>query len=123
MTDTTTDMINHPPHYQDDSGVECIEVTQWMPFCTGNCFKYLYRAGKKGSAFDDLKKAKWYAERAEKRQETWSSDLPPYFYDNINAIAQSRKGNIRYAMEGMVAKHWHYVIACINTELSHCEVA
>lgn len=117
-----TDMINHPPHYQDDSGIECIEVTQWMPFCTGNCFKYLYRAGKKGSMFDDLKKAKWYAERANKRQETWSRDLPSSFVDKIKMIASSRAGNIRYAMEGIAVGEWGYVIACISTELAHCEV-
>ena len=43
------DMVNHPPHYKDESGIECIEVTKNMQFCAGNCFKYLYRAGKKGS--------------------------------------------------------------------------
>ena len=52
------DMVNNPPHYKDASGIECIEVTKHMQFCGGNCFKYLYRAGKKGSTVEDLKKAK-----------------------------------------------------------------
>ena len=59
-----TDMVNHPPRYKDASGIECIEVTRHMQFCGGNCSKYLYRAGKKGSTVEDLKKASWYAERA-----------------------------------------------------------
>lgn len=116
------DMINHPPHYQDDSGIECIEVTQWMPFCTGNCFKYLYRAGKKGSMRDDLKKAKWYAELAKKRQETWSVNVPSWFESKIQKIANTRSSNIKYAMEGILVGQWGYVIACIKTELVHCEV-
>ena len=50
------DMVNHPPHYKDLSGVQCIEVTRNMGFSDGNCFKYLYRAGQKGDTLEDLKK-------------------------------------------------------------------
>ena len=32
-------------------------------------------------------------------------------------VAAKRKGNIRYAMEGMAAEQWNYVIACINAEI------
>ena len=61
------DMVNNPSHYQDASGIECIEVTKFFGFCDGNCFKYLYRAGKKGDAIEDLEKAKWYAKQAKDR--------------------------------------------------------
>ena len=44
LKDDKADMVNHPPHYKDASGIECIEVTKHMQFCGGNCFKYLYRA-------------------------------------------------------------------------------
>ena len=58
------DPINHPSHYTSDpSGIECIEIAQNLPFCLGNCYKYLHRAWLKGNTKQDLKKARWYAER------------------------------------------------------------
>ena len=57
------DPIN-PAHYRaHPSGVECIEITEHMNFCIGNAMKYLWRAGAKGDAIEDLRKAVWYIER------------------------------------------------------------
>lgn len=54
------DAIN-PQHYQSHpSGVECITITQHMNFCLGNAIKYIWRAGQKGDAIEDLEKARWY---------------------------------------------------------------
>lgn len=64
------DLVNHPPHYTEGFGtcsVECIDVSQYLGFCLGNAFKYIWRAGKKGDAektVEDLKKARWYLIRA-----------------------------------------------------------
>lgn len=59
------DMINQPPHYTSHpSGVECIDVTEHMPFCEGNALKYIWRAGGKGDRLEDLHKALWYIDRA-----------------------------------------------------------
>ena len=59
-----SDPISHPPHYTEHpSGVECITVTEHMNFCVGNAVKYLWRAGLKGDAIEDLKKARWYIDR------------------------------------------------------------
>ncbi len=67
------DMVNHPPHYTSHpSGVECIQVTEHMSFCIGNAVKYLWRADEKGSALEDLKKARWYIEREIARREVQS---------------------------------------------------
>lgn len=55
--------VDHPPHYNTRS-VECIEVVEHLPFCTGNAIKYLWRAGAKGDRLEDLLKARWYAKRA-----------------------------------------------------------
>lgn len=61
---STTDMVNHPPHYTSHpSGVECIDITKHMNFCLGNATKYLWRAGLKIDAVEDLKKAVFYIER------------------------------------------------------------
>jgi hypothetical protein len=60
-----SDVINHPPHYTaHPSGVECIQVTEHLPFCEGNAIKYLWRAGLKGDRLEDLRKAAWYVQRA-----------------------------------------------------------
>jgi len=59
-----SDPVNHPPHYTSHpSGIECIEITEHMNFCIGNAMKYLWRAGLKGDAIEDLMKARWYVER------------------------------------------------------------
>lgn len=63
------DAIN-PPHYQSHpSGVECIDITEHMNFCLGNAMKYIWRAGLKDNALEDLKKARWYIEREIARME------------------------------------------------------
>jgi hypothetical protein len=61
----TLDMVNRPPHYTGHpSGIECIDVTEHMPFCEGNAVKYLWRAGSKGDRLENLRKAAWYIARA-----------------------------------------------------------
>ena len=56
--------VNHPTHYTSHpSGVECIQITEHFNFCIGNAIKYLWRAGLKGEAIEDLKKARWYVDR------------------------------------------------------------
>lgn len=108
------DMVNHPPHYKDASGIECIEVTKHMQFCGGNCFKYLYRAGKKGSTVEDLKKAAWYAERA------WiMNEVVPYAaIEGIEKIAAYRTGNIQSAMHLISEYDWYRVEWFINEEVA-----
>jgi len=64
------DPVNHPSHYTSHpSGVECIQITEHMDFLTGNAVKYLWRTGKKGPAVEDLKKARWYLDRAIQKAE------------------------------------------------------
>lgn len=64
MTEKGHDPVNHPAHYTSHpSGVECIDVTEHMNFCIGNATKYLWRAGLKDDAIEDLRKARWYIDR------------------------------------------------------------
>ena len=62
-----------PPHLTQDSinpnyykgKIECIDVIEQLgaSFCIGNVIKYVWRwKGKNG--IEDLRKAKWYLERA-----------------------------------------------------------
>ena len=68
------DMVNHPPHYgaQDDSGIECIDAIRasmtremFLGYLKGNAEKYLWRAGMKEDAIEDLEKMGWYRDRYE----------------------------------------------------------
>jgi hypothetical protein len=71
---TKDDPINHPKHYTShSSGVECIQITEHMNFCLGNALKYIWRAGLKDDAIEDLKKAKFYLEREITRLEKGKS--------------------------------------------------
>ena len=64
------DYVNHPPHYSaHPSGVECIDIVEHYPFNTGNAIKYIWRAGLKGDALEDLKKARWYLDREIQKRE------------------------------------------------------
>lgn len=58
--------VEHPEHYQTESGIEAIEVIEAFfhdSFHLGNVFKYLARAGRKGDYVEDLQKAAWYLQR------------------------------------------------------------
>jgi len=57
------DAVDHPRHYTQVPGVECIDVTERLSFCRGNAIKYLWRAGDKGDEIEDLRKAAWYVAR------------------------------------------------------------
>ena len=60
------DPVNHPSHYiRHPSGIECIQVTEYMTFNCGNAVKYIWRNGLKDGQPDiqDLQKAIWYLNR------------------------------------------------------------
>lgn len=77
-TSDTQDMVNHPPHYQSENGLEVIDVIETFTnglngieaTDTGNVIKYICRWSHK-NGLEDLKKARWYLnhliERVEKR--------------------------------------------------------
>lgn len=65
-----TDMVNRPEHYTSHPAkcecgnqIECIQVTEHMGFCLGNAVKYIWRAGLKADAIEDLQKSMWYIAR------------------------------------------------------------
>ena len=75
------DMVNHPPHYQSENGLEVIDVIEAFTADlkggeatnTGNVIKYILRWAHKENPLQDLKKARWYLDRliklVEKRME------------------------------------------------------
>lgn len=69
------DPVDHPAHYTSHpSGVEAITITEAFNFNIGNAIKYLWRAGLKGDALVDLRKAEWYVKREISRLEDKGGD-------------------------------------------------
>lgn len=64
-----SDDVNHPEHYTSHpSGVQCIQITEWMGFNLGNAVKYIWRSDLKDNDIQDLQKAIWYLNRELKRR-------------------------------------------------------
>jgi hypothetical protein len=59
------DQVDHPTHYTKGK-FEVIDVIEdWqLGFHLGNVIKYVARSAHKGSTLKDLKKARWYLDRA-----------------------------------------------------------
>ena len=65
VVDCPVDLVNAPPHYtcMDPQPIDVIEA--WgLDFHRAQVLKYIARAGRKGDAATDLKKAKFYLDRA-----------------------------------------------------------
>ena len=79
------DLVNHPAHYESETGLEVIDVIEAFTFDlkgieatdTGNILKYICR-WKKKNGLQDLKKAQWYLnhliDRVEKLKKENESD-------------------------------------------------
>lgn len=72
---TEPDMVNHPPHYQSDNGIECIDAIRaalgregFIAYCRGNAIKYLWR--DKVNNVEDRNKAAWYINRANAEEQS-----------------------------------------------------
>lgn len=61
---TPVDLVNHPPHYKQ-GGIETIDFIEakGLNYHLGNTVKYITRADHKGTALQDLQKARWYLDR------------------------------------------------------------
>jgi hypothetical protein len=92
--------VDHPAHYGGaDNPYEAIKVIEAMgiayDFCLGNAVKYLMRARLKGSEAEDLKKARWYIDRAIRLIEDKPPPPPAATMPYVEAIA--RLGSAGYA--------------------------
>ena len=55
-----SDSVTSPGHYTWIPGIECKDVVKHFNFNLGNVIKYVWRAGQKGDAIEDLRKARQY---------------------------------------------------------------
>lgn len=73
------DVVEQPEHYTS-SNIECIDAMEEalgtksvIDFCRGNAFKYIWRSDKK-NGLEDLKKARWYINKAIELEEKLSTN-------------------------------------------------
>lgn len=58
------DSVHRPAHYtRFANNVQPIDLIEQLPYNLGAAIKYLARAGYKGSAAEDLRKARWHIDR------------------------------------------------------------
>lgn len=105
--------VNHPKHYQgcsemglrilanakfpymDITDEECIHVIEILEldFSLGNCFKYLWRLGRKKNFLffdntkEDLEKAKWYVNRYIENNHQKNRTVNDWVYQIKNVIS------------------------------------
>lgn len=108
-----TDNINHPTHYTDRNiGYECITLTQYQYFCTGNAIKYLWRYKLKRNPLEDLMKARWYARRAAARHEqTYTTNTCGII---LHKLIKSTDGLERVVWHSIHTSDWHTAIKALT---------
>lgn len=96
MEQVEEDRINHPDHYTA-GGIEVYDfIEAWnLDFACGNVIKYVARAPYKGKHLEDLKKARWYLERAIEREQSRiaarvSRALNPQADLDINPLVEAK---------------------------------
>lgn len=75
----TEDIINKPKHYQPIK-VQLMQILGIHPYDIGNAMKYWYRAGKKNSEIEDLKKAKKYLQQVKEYYPAFPKRYDDMFY-------------------------------------------
>lgn len=87
MSENKNDPVNHPNHYQSESGLEVIDAIRAFTedcqgiegYYTGNAIKYICR-WKKKNGLEDLKKARvylnWLIEHEEKKNDIAEKNHP-----------------------------------------------
>lgn len=85
------DPISKPKYYNvHPSGVEPIEIGEFLDYVRGNVIKYVWRAGQKGTALQDLQKAAWYLRRSTPENRRGGADLKKTF----KVIAAEPEGSV-----------------------------
>ena len=116
-----TDNVNHPDHYTGRNvGYECIDITQYQSFCTGNVIKYLWRYRSKGTPLEDLRKARWYAHRAHVMQETVDLNIGCCRKILLRLI-ETTSGYESAAWVGLLQDDWHIVLTALDATMERME--
>lgn len=116
-----TNNINHPKHYTGRNiGYECIDITQYQTFCTGNVIKYLWRYQSKGTPLEDLRKARWYAHRASMMQEQVDLDIG-HCRKILLRLIETTSGYESAAWYGLLKNEWRIMLSALDTMMEGCK--
>lgn len=116
-----TGNIDHPTHYTSRNvGYECIDIAQYQAFCTGNTIKYLWRYQDKGKPLEDLEKARWYAHRAMKMQETITLEHG-HCETILRRLIETTTGYESAAWYGLLKNEWLIVLSSLDAMLERTE--
>lgn len=126
-----TDLVNHPAHYTSNaSGVETIELTEPLSFCTGNAVKYLARYRHKGKPTEDVKKAEFYIKRELERlsrlaqygYELPNSAVPVSYNTNLTKWCAAEDSRFaKSAIRMLCFSNWTNSIYLLRVALEDCQ--
>lgn len=116
--------VNHPNHYQSESGLEVIDVIKAFTadlsgeeaFCIGNAIKYLCRYNKKNGV-EDLSKAEWYIERAIKiRKKAFPkiSDPKADKLDRVRCSSRKEASKVLKDMRSIISEYGRATLADLH---------
>ena len=116
------DVINQPTHYASTMPsvkVECIDFAKDMNFCQGNAFKYVWRAGHKDDASQDLQKAIWYLNKSEQQRlnisERVNTRAWTYVFEKLCESVNSEAECLRLRVLDLIANSFYFE-ARVKTE-------
>lgn len=92
-------MVEHPPHYQTESGLEAIDVIEAF-FADNahlaNAFRYMSRLDKKWDGDEDLDKAIWYLQRLREFRNGGTQESEPDVPDKTVYEFFGRVSNVQF---------------------------
>ena len=103
--------------YYNKTDIECIEIIELMPFCLGNAFKYVYRAGFKDDEREDVEKAIYYLNRQLniKYKPRYSRYLDCDFLQNFEAFPKWKKNTLWFIHSSRGSVEVGYLKLAITT--------
>ena len=133
--------VDHPNHYQSESGLEVIDVIKAFTselsgeeaFCIGNAIKYVCRYSKKNGV-EDLEKAVWYLKRVISIRKTEFLKTPDPTADVKNTqktkcdynigrflfASREEAGKVLKELQSIVHEHGYVTLADLH---DMCELA
>ena len=127
--------VDHPNHYQSESGLEVIDVIKSFTselsgeeaFCIGNAIKYICRYSKKNGT-EDLEKAKWYIDRviSVRKTEFLKTPNPTADVKNTDNIgrflfaSREEANKVVKELQSMIYEHGYVTLADLH---DMCELA
>lgn len=98
------DIVNHPKHYTQIDGIECIDVAEKFGYCLGNAIKYIWRCYTKNENLEgtitDLEKAIWYLKREIKTVELAREQ----YLDQVNSTSSDPRFSVKFADKAEIIK-------------------